>query len=247
MSSIETTFQINKEVGTEVELTSAAAAMSKKDNDLRSACQAQAESEVSDARLAKFDLGDDLFSAFVKLTGNEEIHDDVTSLMSTIGFVAALFMSFVFGRSGHELIANPSSMYGSGDAMSFAQNLYTLVCGICTLASFATAAVSSRMYIDLKMVPMGLTRAAVATMGGFVVFQLILISFFIITVTAVIAVFLHLTIMLPATMGAVAALLCVGFAGVAIATFVYVDKSCFHMVEEVSAKTSTLLKAKNRE
>jgi hypothetical protein len=71
------------------------------------------EELVAKALLAKTYSG--LFvgpwKGFLILVGNEEMDDDVSSMMATIGFVSALFMSFTFGRNGHDFESHPNRSF----------------------------------------------------------------------------------------------------------------------------------------
>lgn len=176
---------------------------------------------------------DGVFKQYLLEMSNDAIEEDISGLMATMGFIAALFMSFVFGRSGHDFPPNSHSLWGDGAAQDFARDLFTMMCGICTCAAFCAAVVSSRIYMDLKLVPNDLTKAAVANMGSKVVVTMVFVSFFIITNTALICVELYLTIMLPKVMGVISVVITTIFAFFALWSFIHCDNSCFDMVRDL--------------
>lgn len=178
-----------------------------------------------------------LWEAAMNHVPESELDEDISSVMSTIGFVSALFMSFTFGRSGHDFESHRNSLWGDGDLSDFMKDLFTLMCGLITLSSFAAAVASSRIYMDIKLVPKNLVKASVATMGKGAVIDMVFVSFFIITVSSVLAVILYLTLMLPLGMGIIALVVCVIVAATTIRALVKVDQACGKVVRQMLVRS----------
>ena len=200
-----------------------------------------AETELLDKKIAKeleaesikastppFATFADLWHLMLRNTDAQEMSDDISGLMGTIGVVAALLMSFMFGQNGKDLSASPNSLWG--DHVHVAQDIYTLLSAVVAVLCFATVCVSSRIYMDVLLAPKVLTTAAVAAIGGNIIIEMIYLPFFIITVGVLLVITLHVTITLPAGFGVATLMVVVVVAALSIATFVTTDKAVAKLV-----------------
>ena len=83
------------------------------------------------------------------------------------------------------------------------------------------------------MSPKCLVKASVASIGKLAVVDMVFVSFFIITVSNIIAVVIYLSLMLPISMGIISVVVCVGFAIPTVLSMFKIDAACAATVEEL--------------
>ena len=122
----------------------------------------------------------------------DEMSEDLAGLTTTVGVIAALLMSMMFGESGMELYANENSIWG--ERVDMMKHAYTVLCAVTTVICFAAVIISARLYMAMLVCPKRLTVAAVATMGGTIVLEPLFVSFLAISIMTTVVIGLNATI-----------------------------------------------------
>ena len=172
----------------------------------------------------------DIWAPMLDNTDADEISDDISGLMGTLGVVAALIMSFMFGQNGQELTLCATSMWGGH--VHVAQHTYTVLCAVVTVLCFATVCVSSRIYMDILLAPKPLAIAAVARIGGVVIIDTIYLSFFLIVLTTLLALMLNVSIILPWVVGLITLAFLLIVTAISIYSFVHTDGAVGSLIIE---------------
>lgn len=134
----------------------------------------------------------------------DEMSEDLAGLTTTVGVIAALLMSMMFGESGMELYANENSIWG--ERVDMMKHAYTVLCAVTTVICFAAVIISARLYMAMLVCPKRLTVAAVATMGGTIVLEPLFVSFLAISIMTTVVIGLNATIQLPGIGGLLTAI-----------------------------------------
>ena len=153
----------------------------------------------------------------------EELSDDAVAMAATLAVVSALIFSITLNFSGRDLQESADSLWGKHTRA--AQHAYTLLLAVDSAVCFGCVVVTSRLIMDLVLIPKKLARGSVAAIGGVVIMEGIYVTFFIMCILTLLLLVLSTTIMLPRVLGIASVVVVGAIAGGAIATLVTIDKT----------------------
>jgi len=154
---------------------------------------------------------------------NEELSDDAVAMAATLAVVSALIFSITLNFGGRDLQESADSLWGQHTRA--AQHAYTLLLAVDSAVCFGCVVVTSRLIMDLVLIPKKLARGSVAAIGGVVIMEGIFVTFFIMCILTLLLLVLSTTIMLPRVLGIASVVVVGAIAAGAITTLVTIDKT----------------------